>query len=72
MMLEQSASWAVEGETNELCWRTRMVALLIAAALLCLAMPAALLAALFYNDYEARRAQQGIDAMAEAAVRHRI
>jgi hypothetical protein len=49
-----------------------MVALLIAAALLCLAMPAALLAALFYNDYDARRAERGIDAMAEAAVRQRI
>ncbi len=49
-----------------------MVALLIAAALLCLAMPAALLAALFYNDYDARRAERGMDAMAEATVRQRF
>jgi hypothetical protein len=48
-----------------------MVALLIAAALLCLALPAALLAALYYNDFDARRAEQGIDTVHETLPRHR-
>lgn len=36
-----------------------MTAILIASALFCLSLPAALLAALAYNDRDARRAEAG-------------
>lgn len=40
-----------------------MVTILVVAALLCLSLPAAFLAALVMNDRDARRADQGIEAL---------
>lgn len=37
------------------------ITILIAAALLCLSLPAAVLAALVHNDWAARRAEHGND-----------
>lgn len=36
-----------------------MTIILIAASLLCLLVPAAVITALFYNDHDARRAEYG-------------
>ena len=38
-----------------------MTVVIFAAAMLCLSIPAAILAALVYNDMDARRAEQGTD-----------